>query len=122
MPRRMCCCGWPVGDQLYVSTDLRTTTGWPEYADDLAQRDDDRWRMYRRCTPVWYGWLVHRLRAARPQLSDDQYLAGRAALIEVRAWMLGQHGAEIVAQAEQSPPSATVRAPQLPQFVKEIPA
>jgi hypothetical protein len=104
--------GHAVTGHLYVSADLRTTLAPSEGVhEDLSQRDADRWRAYRRASPVWYGWLLHRLHASRAHLTDCQYLAGRAALIEIAEWLRQRLGSEIIAQAEQAPPSATTRPP-----------
>jgi hypothetical protein len=94
---------------LYVSPDAHYW-GMTEdvarcYGRDCSQVDDDGiGRVYRRCDPGWFAWLVHRTAQAQRlatagQAPADTVAAIRQRLAAVRRWALHRYGHEIITTA-----------------------
>lgn len=125
---------WPSFEQiteahsLWVSADYRAfaiedAATAKQLAQDVLQRDEDGWRIYRRFDPRWYGWLYQQqvrdktalLHAARGALSGEEIAlrGARLTLLWLRAKT--RHGREAVLEAQNAYlPSDAYSPPKLP--------
>lgn len=105
---------------LYVSPDL-IMLHVPQFeaewlAADLSQKDDDKWRVYRRIDPMWYAYLSDRMRRLSHKFTSNEippatWSAMRNRFALIWCWCVCQWGADAVAAAGQVIPAPNYRAP-----------